>query len=153
MEIIWILNDMTMRKWWQDFFFRGNNSSSPREIKMYCIYFVSALCYFCGEQFIHASQSTKKCFIIFNPNLNMLLPFKMMGLLWWHQFDGLGMSVTSLTTPLQLSVLYYIQSIRCRKKTSHAFYFLIQYSVSLGSTSQYGSKNGRKLPVHVDFKP
>ncbi len=24
------------------------------------IYFVSALCYFCGEQFIHASQSTKK---------------------------------------------------------------------------------------------
>ncbi len=30
--------------------------------------------------------------------------------------------------------------------------FLIQYSVSLRSTSQYGSKNGRKLPVHVDFK-
>ncbi len=29
----------------------------------------------------------------------------MMGLLWWHQFDGLGMSMTSLTTtPLQLSV-------------------------------------------------
>ncbi len=35
----------------------------------------------------------------------MLLPSKMMGLLWWHQFDGLGMSMTSLTTPLQLSVL------------------------------------------------
>ncbi len=30
--------------------------------------------------------------------------------------------------------------------------FLIQYSVSLGCTSQYGSKNGRKLPVHADFK-
>ncbi len=30
--------------------------------------------------------------------------------------------------------------------------FLIQYSVSLRSTSQYGSKNGRKLPVHVFFK-
>ncbi len=29
----------------------------------------------------------------------------MMGFLWWHQFDSLGMSVTSLTTPLQLSVL------------------------------------------------
>ncbi len=61
----------------------------------------------------------------------MLLPSKMMGLFWWHQFDGLGMSVTSLATPLQLSsvhfwmkcLLYCIQSIRSRKKTSHALYF------------------------------
>ncbi len=30
--------------------------------------------------------------------------------------------------------------------------FLIQYSVSLGSTSQYGSENSRKLPIHTDFK-
>ncbi len=78
---------------------------------------------FCCEEFIHASQSTKKCaFIIFNPNLKMLLPSKLKGLLSWHQFDGLGMSVTSWTTPLQLPVfwmkrlLYYIQSI-------HALYF------------------------------
>ncbi len=34
----------------------------------------------------------------------MLLPSKLKGLLWWHQFDGLDMSVTSWTTPLQLSV-------------------------------------------------
>ncbi len=70
------------------------------------IYFVSAHCYCCGEQFIHASQSTIIiffAFIVFNPNLKRLLAAKMLGLLWWHQFDGLGM--TSLTTPLQLSVL------------------------------------------------
>ncbi len=39
---------------------------------------------FYGEQFIHARQSTKKnvfAFIIFNPNLKILLPSKMTGLL------------------------------------------------------------------------
>ncbi len=61
---------------------------------------------FCGEQLINASQSTKHlfAFIIFNPNLKMLLPSEMMGLLWWHQFDGLGISLISLTMPLQMSV-------------------------------------------------
>ncbi len=29
--------------------------------------------------------------------------------------------------------------------------FVIQYSVSLRNTSQYKSKNGRKLPVHADI--
>ncbi len=37
----------------------------------------------------------------------MLFPSKMMGLLSWHQFDGLGMSMTFLTTPLQLSVFIF----------------------------------------------
>ncbi len=37
---------------------------------------------------------------IFHTNLKMLLPFKMTGLPSWHQFDGLGMSMTSLTPPL-----------------------------------------------------
>ncbi len=69
------------------------------------------------------------------------------------------MSVTSLTTPLQLSVFisdwntYFTTSNQFTvEKTSMPSIFLIQYSVSLGSTSQYGSKNGSKLPVHTDFK-
>ncbi len=97
--------------------------------------------------------------IIFNPNLKMLLPSKMKGLLWWHQFDGLGMIMTSLTTPLQPSVFiselnaYFTSSNQYAvEKTSHAAILLIQYYVSLGSMSQYVSKNSRKLPVHVDFK-
>ncbi len=77
-------------------------------------------------------------FIIFDPNLKILLPFKMMGLLWWHQLDHIHnirkcriMSM-SLTlgherdilnhAPPTVSVhfrmkhlLYYIQSIRSRK--------------------------------------
>ncbi len=46
------------------------------------IYFVNAHCNFCGEQFIHASQSTKKvfAFIIFDPNLKMFLPYKLLQL-------------------------------------------------------------------------
>ncbi len=83
-------------------------------------------------------------------NLEMLLPSKMMGLLSSHQFDGLGMSMTSLTTPLQLSL--FISEWNAYFTTSNQFtvekqampsIFLIQYSVSLGSTSQYGSKNLR----------
>ncbi len=75
----------------------------------------------------------------------MLLPSKMMDLLWLHQFDGLDMS--TLTTPLQLSV--FISEWNAYFTTSNQFsvekqatpsIFLIQYSVSLGSTSQYGSK-------------
>ncbi len=80
----------------------------------------------------------------------MLLPSEMMGLLWWHQFDSLGMSVTSLTTPLQLSVCisewnsYFITANQFTvEKQAMPSIFLIQYSVSLGSTSQYGSKNDR----------
>ncbi len=69
------------------------------------------------------TQKTIFAFIIVNLNLKMLLASKMMGLLWWHQFDGLGISVTSLYhAPPTVSVylemkrlLYYIQSIRSRK--------------------------------------
>ncbi len=90
----------------------------------------------------------------------MLLPSKMMGLLSWHQFDGMGMSMTSLTTPLQLSVFYFewnayfttSNKFAVEKKAMPSI-FLIQYSVSLGSTSQYKSKNGHKLLVHAGFKP
>ncbi len=53
-----------------------------------------------------------------------------MGLLWWHEFDGLGISVTSWTTPLQLSVFvselnaYFTTSNQFAvEKTSHALYF------------------------------
>ncbi len=60
----------------------------------------------------------------------MLLTFKMMGLLWWHKFDGLGMRMTSLTMPLQLSVYvsewnaYFTTSNQFAvEKTSHALYF------------------------------
>ncbi len=66
-------------------------------------------------------------FIIFHPNLKRLLPSKMLGLLWCNQFDGLGMSMTSLTTPLQLSVFmfewigYFTTSNQfALEKTSHA---------------------------------
>ncbi len=66
-------------------------------------------------------------FIIFHPNLKRLLPSNMMGLLWCNQFDSLGMSMTSLTTPLQLSVFmfewsgYFTTSNQfALEKTSHA---------------------------------
>ncbi len=69
-------------------------------------------------------------FIIFPPNLKMLLPAIMMGLLWWHQFDDLGMSVTSWTTPLHLSVFisewtfYFTTSNQFAvEKSSHALHF------------------------------
>ncbi len=69
------------------------------------IYFV---CYF--AIFVVNNSYMQKilfAFIIFHSNLKRLLPSKTMGLLWWHQFDGLGMSMTSLTTPLQLSVFMF----------------------------------------------
>ncbi len=98
-------------------------------------------------------------FIIFNPNLKMLLPSKMMGLLWWHQFDGLDISVTSWTTTLQLSVhflmkrlLYYIQSIWSRKNKPCPLISLFNILFLSEVRHNTGSKNGRKLPVHADFK-
>ncbi len=93
------------------------------------------------------------------PSLYLIQIWKCASQLRWafclHLFDGLDMSLTSITMPLQLSViisefkrlLYYIQSNQFAvEKTSHAFYFLILCSVSIGSMSQYGSKTGRKRP-------
>ncbi len=69
----------------------------------------------------------------------MLLPAKMMGFLSWHQFDGLGMSILNPAPPT-VSLLYYIQSICSIKKQAMPSIFPIQYSGSLGFTSQYRSK-------------
>ncbi len=81
----------------------------------------------------------------------MLLPSKMMGLLWWHQFDGLDISVTSWTTTLQLSVhflikrqLYYIQSIWSRKNKPCPLISLFNILFLSEVRHNTGSKNGRK---------
>ncbi len=118
------------------------------------IYVVSAHCYFCGEQFIHASQSTKIkvfAFIIFNPNLKMLLRSKIMGLLSWHQYDGLGMSVTSLTRPsnCQCSFLNeFIQSICSRKNKPCPLFssFSIRFLLEVKTVANFQFKRTLMVP-------
>ncbi len=69
------------------------------------------------------------------------------------------MSVTSLTTPLQLSVFisegkayFTISNQFAVEKTSHALYFPHSIFCFFRKYVTIGSKNGRKLPVHADFK-
>ncbi len=88
---------------------------SPCETKINYIYFVSAHCYFCDEQFIHVSQPTKT-----KKNCGFLL--------------------------------YYIQSIRSRKNKSCPLFFSFNILFLSEVSQQYGSKNGRKLLFHMDFK-
>ncbi len=67
----------------------------------------------------------------------------MMASVWriGHERDILNHAPPTVSVDFWMKrLLYYIQSIRSEKKQAMPSIFLIQYSVSLGSTSQYGSK-------------
>ncbi len=128
---------------------KSNLKSAWNQYWLYFVLFAHIAIFVVNNSFMQVNPHKKNVFVIFNPNLKMLNPSKMMGLLWWYQLDGLGMRVTSWTTPPKCQCLlqYFTTSNQFAvEKQAMPSIFLIQYSVSLGC------KNGRKLPVHADFK-